>query len=160
MGSRSPQDALWAWVIFSTPSGDAHTTLLVLTQQPAPSTFLPQVNWSISLGVNYTLYLTMLASWWSPLSWWDQFPVWEDPTCCGTTEPECHNPRACLQGPGATATDACAPRARALQQEKPLEWEAHCPRWLQKTPCRQKRGASDHPQHTCESHCRWHVRLL
>lgn len=52
---------------------------------------------------------------------WDQFPVWEDPTCCGTTEPECHNPRACLQGPGATATDACAPRARALQQEKPLE---------------------------------------
>ena len=28
-----------------------------------------------------------------------------------------------------TTTEAHAPRARALQQEKPLQWEAHAPQW-------------------------------
>ena len=43
--------------------------------------------------------------------------VWEDPTCCGATQPR------------ATTTEACTPRARAPQQEKPPQWEAHAPQW-------------------------------
>ena len=43
--------------------------------------------------------------------------VREDPTCRRTTKPV------------ATTTEACVPRARALQQEKPLQWEAHAPQW-------------------------------
>ena len=39
--------------------------------------------------------------------------VQEDPTCHGATKPDRHN------------YWACAPRARALQQEKPLQWKAH-----------------------------------
>ena len=38
--------------------------------------------------------------------------------------------RACepqLLSPRATTTEARVPRARALQQEKPLQWEAHAP---------------------------------
>ena len=38
--------------------------------------------------------------------------VWEESTFCGATKLMCHNPWACL------------PRACALQQEKPLQWEA------------------------------------
>ena len=41
--------------------------------------------------------------------------VQEDPTCRGATNPV------------ATATEAHAPRARALQQEKPPQWEARAP---------------------------------
>ena len=29
----------------------------------------------------------------------------------------------------AATTEACAPRARAPQQEKPLQWEARAPQW-------------------------------
>ena len=53
--------------------------------------------------------------------------VREDPTCCRATKPVRHNYRACepqLLSPHATTTEARAPRARALQQEKPLQWEA------------------------------------
>ena len=53
--------------------------------------------------------------------------VWEDPTCRGATKPVRHNYRACepqLLSPRATTTEARAPRARALQQEKPLQREA------------------------------------
>ena len=32
-----------------------------------------------------------------------------------------------LLSPRAAPTEACAPRARALQQEKPLQWEARAP---------------------------------
>ena len=40
--------------------------------------------------------------------------------------------RACepqLLSPHATTTEARAPRAHALQQEKPLQWEARAPQW-------------------------------
>ena len=56
--------------------------------------------------------------------------VWEDPTCRGATKPVRHNYRACepqLLSPHATTTEACAPRAHALQQGKPPQWEAHVP---------------------------------
>ena len=83
--------------------------------------------------------------------------VQEDPTCCGATKSVHHNywacalesashnywacmpqllkpacPRACtpqLQIPCAATTEARAPRARALQQEKPPQWEARAPQW-------------------------------
>ena len=73
---------------------------------------------------------------------WVQALVWEDPTCCGATKPMCHNHWACALEPvrhnywarapqllslSATATEACAPIARALQQEKPPQWEARAP---------------------------------
>ena len=47
--------------------------------------------------------------------------VQEDPTCRGvTTEPA-------LKSPRATTTEACTPRARAPQQEKPPQCEACAP---------------------------------
>ena len=68
--------------------------------------------------------------------------VQEDPTCCGATKRVRHNYWACALEPGshnywarepqllslrATTTEARVPRARAPQQEKPLQWEAHVP---------------------------------
>ena len=75
---------------------------------------------------------------------WVQALVQEDPTCCGATksvrhnywacilEPSSHNYWACILEPSshnywslrATTTEACVPRARAPQQEKPPQWEA------------------------------------
>ena len=63
--------------------------------------------------------------------------VWEDPTCCGATNPVCHNYWACALEPvshnyrslRATTTEARAPRARAPLQEKPPQWEACTPQW-------------------------------
>ena len=63
--------------------------------------------------------------------------VWEDPTCHGATKPVSHNYWACapeppnhhywarvpqLLSPCSAVTEAPVPRARALQQEKPLQW--------------------------------------
>ena len=42
--------------------------------------------------------------------------------CATTTEPA-------LYSPWGTTTEARVPRARALQQEKPQQWEAHAPQW-------------------------------
>ena len=61
--------------------------------------------------------------------------VWEDPTCRGAAKPMHHNYWGCTLepvshnywSPCATTTEARAPTARALQQEKPLWWEAHAP---------------------------------
>ena len=58
--------------------------------------------------------------------------VWEDPTCHRATKPMRHNYWACALEPmshnysarHATTTEAWVPRAHALQQEKPLQWEA------------------------------------
>ena len=58
--------------------------------------------------------------------------VREEPTCRGATKPVRHNYWACALeptcrnywSPRATTTEAHAPRARAPQQEKPLQWEA------------------------------------
>ena len=60
--------------------------------------------------------------------------VWEDPTCHRATKLVHHNYWACALEPAshdywspcATPTEAHMPRARALQQEKPPQWEAHC----------------------------------
>ena len=69
--------------------------------------------------------------------------VWEDPTCRRATKPVCCNywarvpqllKAACsrarvpqLLSPHAATTEAHAPRARAPQQEKPLQCEARTP---------------------------------
>ena len=65
--------------------------------------------------------------------------VQEDPTRHGATKPVCHDYWACALEPAshnnwvckpqqlspqATTTEAGVPRAHALQQEKPLQWEA------------------------------------
>ena len=70
--------------------------------------------------------------------------VREDPTCRGATKPGLHNYWACalepmshnywahkpqLLSPRATTTKARMPRARALQQEKPPQWEDRTPQW-------------------------------
>ena len=58
---------------------------------------------------------------------WVQALVREDPTCRGATKPVCQNYWACepqLLSPRATTTEVRAPRARALKQEKPPQWEA------------------------------------
>ena len=47
--------------------------------------------------------------------------------CATTTEPV-------LWSPGAATTEACVPRARGPQQEKPLEGGAHAPQ-LESRPC-------------------------
>ena len=69
--------------------------------------------------------------------------VREYPTCHGATKPMCHNYWACALEPASynywsphdTTTEACMPRACALQQEKPLQWEARAPQW-RVAPCR------------------------
>ena len=64
---------------------------------------------------------------------WVRSLVWEDPTCHGATKPMHHNYWACalelarepqLLSPRATTTEAHMPRARALQQKQPPQWEA------------------------------------
>ena len=58
--------------------------------------------------------------------------VREDPTRRGATKPVHHNYWTCALEPTShnywsqrdTTTEACAPRARARQQEKPLQGEA------------------------------------
>ena len=70
---------------------------------------------------------------------WVRVLVQEDPTGRGATKPMCHNYWACALEPvshnywarepqllslRATTTEAHAPRARAPQQEKQLQWEA------------------------------------
>lgn len=61
--------------------------------------------------------------------------LWEDFTCCGARKPTGHNCWS-LHAPGpepqltslcAAATEACAPGACTLQQEKLLQWEAREP---------------------------------
>ena len=53
--------------------------------------------------------------------------VLEDPTCRGATKPMRHNYWACALEPASHNYWAHVPRARALQQEKPPEWEAREP---------------------------------
>ena len=48
----------------------------------------------------------------------------EDPTYRGATKPMRHNYWACALEPMSPTTEACAPRADALQREKPSQWEA------------------------------------
>ena len=75
---------------------------------------------------------------------WVRALVQEDPTCHGATKSVCYNYWACalepanhnywahepqLLSPRATTTEACMPRARAPQQEKPLQWEVSAPQW-------------------------------
>ena len=84
--------------------------------------------------------------------------VREDPTCCGATKPVRHNYRACALEPAssnywslcATTTEARKPRACALQQEKPPQWEARAPQQrvapalsnYRKTACKQRHNAA------------------
>ena len=53
--------------------------------------------------------------------------VREDPTCRGATKPVRHNYWACALEPTSHDYWAHMPRARAPQQEKPPQWEAHAP---------------------------------
>ena len=62
--------------------------------------------------------------------------VREDPTCGGATKPVRHNYWACALEPVSHNYWAHVPqllsllsRARALQQEKPPQWEARAPQW-------------------------------
>ena len=74
---------------------------------------------------------------------WVRALVQEDLTCRGATKPVRHNCWACalepashsywarvpqLLSPRAETTEARAPRSRAPQQEKPLQWEVRAPR--------------------------------
>ena len=73
-----------------------------------------------------------------PVQWtWVQALVWEDPTCRGATKPVCHNYWACVLEPASHNYRAhvpqllkpAAPRAGALQREKPPQWEARARQW-------------------------------
>ena len=82
------------------------------------------------------IHLTMQGTWVRAL-------VWEDPTCCGATKLVYHNYWACTLEPVshnywslcATTTEAHAPRARAPQEEKSLQWEACAPQWRVAPTC-------------------------
>ena len=56
---------------------------------------------------------------------WVQLLVREDPTCRRATKPVGHNYWACALEPVSHNYWARAPRARAPQQEKPPQWQAH-----------------------------------
>ena len=104
------------------------------------------LNLTANLRVSSVLYFPLLdeLSHWNPTFWtslvvqwlrirlpmqgtWVQALVWEDPTYCGATKPVCHNYWACALEPVSHNYWARAPRARAPQQEKPLQWEACSP---------------------------------
>ena len=88
-------------------------------------------------------HLKLLVSWASLLVQWlriclpmqgtrVQALVQEDSTCHRATKPVRHNQctrarKPQLLCPRTTTTEACAPRARAPQQEKPPQWEARAP---------------------------------
>ena len=63
--------------------------------------------------------------------------VWENPTCHGATKPVSHNYWACALEPAShnywihapQLLKPAHPRAHALQQEKPPQWEARAPQW-------------------------------
>ena len=67
----------------------------------------------------------------------------EGPTCHGTIKPVCHNYWACALEPASHNCRRPLPRARALEQERPLPWEVWAPQWesslhsprLEKKPC-------------------------
>ena len=64
-----------------------------------------------------------------------QFLLREDPTCFGATKPLCHSCWTCALEPRSQnhwdhlpqPLKSPHPRARAPQQEKPPQWEAHTP---------------------------------
>ena len=58
---------------------------------------------------------------------WVRALVREDPTCRGATKPIGHNYWASALGPASHNYWAHVHRAHALQQEKPLQWEARAP---------------------------------
>ena len=69
---------------------------------------------------------SLVAQWWRihlPMQdTWVQSLIWEDPSCCGATNPEHHNYWVCAlesETHGYWSLRACD-----LQQEKPLQWEA------------------------------------
>ena len=64
--------------------------------------------------------------------------VWEDSTCCRATKPVHRNYWACALEPGSPDYGAQVPRARAPQQEKPLQGEA-CGPQLEKHHTQQQR---------------------
>ena len=49
--------------------------------------------------------------------------------CHNYWSPHALGPRATTMSLWAATTEACAPRTCALQQEKPLQWEAHTSKW-------------------------------
>ena len=77
-------------------------------------------NWTSLMAQWLRIRLPMQGTWVWAL-------VWEDPTCCGATKPVCHSCWACALEPASHNYWDREPRARAPQQEKPLEWEAHAP---------------------------------
>ena len=58
---------------------------------------------------------------------WVRALVQEDPTWPGATEPVHHNYWAYTLEPASHDYWVHKPRAHALQQEKPPQWEAHAP---------------------------------
>ena len=64
--------------------------------------------------------------------------VRENSTCRGATKPVHHNYWACALEPASHNYWARMPRAHALQQEKPPQWEARAPK-LEKARAQQRR---------------------
>ena len=65
----------------------------------------------------------------------------EDHICQRATKPVCHNYWAVLYSPGAATPEARVPKACALQQETPLQWEARA--WqLDRKPMQQQRPST------------------
>ena len=94
---------------------------------------------STELEVNH--WASLVAQWLGICLPMQGTRVWalvrEDPTCRGATKPVGHNYWACsleptshnYWSPHTTATEAREPRAHALQQEKPPQWEACALQW-------------------------------
>ena len=95
---------------------------------------------SLLLSLTCGLFKSVLLSWASLVAQWLRIClsmqgtwVWalvrEDPTCRGAGKPVRHNYRACALEPTSHNYWAHMPRACALQQEKPSQWEARAPQW-------------------------------
>ena len=113
--------------------------------------------WDLTIGIKNKIFKNMIlgtsvvAQWlriYLPMQGtWVRALVQEDPTCYGATKPVHHNYWACALEPAShnywahmpqLLKPACLEPMLRLQQEKPLQWEAHAPQ-LEKARTQQGR---------------------
>ena len=71
---------------------------------------------------------------------WVRSLVWENSSCCGATEPVCHNYWAHAPEPISCNYWACVLQVLKPTHLQPLQWEAYTPQWrVASTHCNQRK---------------------
>ena len=116
-----PGDKIKLTECITTPSNDSRLVLITIRKKRRPRSQSKEHGLGASLVAQWLrIHLPMQGTRVRAL-------VQEDPTCHGATKPMHHNYWACAQEPTCTMTEAHVPRACALQQKNPPQWEARAP---------------------------------